>query len=381
MVVSACVAAPPVPGALIHGPLRPLECVVIDGLLINLSLLITGLFLVSLTYQRTSPQTWLLVVLRTALTVGTGLLLMGHSLVIASGLIFDFRTVVIALASRRNGLLPGLLVALPLAIYRWHLGGVGAWFGIANMLLVALLFSSKLLDVSPQFSREQLYRQWWVPLRIFALAFLITLPPFWLTQRPSSVTLLTYVTFVVLSTFGMIVGHFVTQGRLETLAEVSGLTQVAFEDALTGSANRRQFDLDLPQALPPTALLLLDLDHFKQVNDTYGHAAGDRVLQVTAQVLSDGLRPSDTVYRIGGEEFAVLLRRCPPQAAAAIAERLRRAVEQRLASEAQLPHGSLTVSCGLISLSGDTAGDLRRADQALYAAKHQGRNRVVVSPS
>ena len=179
----------------------------------------------------------------------------------------------------------------------------------------------------------------------------------------------------------MLVGHAVMQSRLAALRDLSNLEQVAFQDALTGSANRRQFDLDLAAAGDLTTLLLIDLDHFKQVNDTHGHAAGDRVLQVTAQVLADCLRPSDTVYRIGGEEFAALLRRCQPQAAGAIAERVCRAVAQRVPKAANLAHEQLTISCGLVSLSDDTTGDLKRADQALYEAKRRGRNQVVEAPS
>ena len=159
----------------------------LDGLLINLSLLTTGLFLVGLTYRRSPPRRlWLLSLLRYALTVATGLMLMTHSLIITPGLLFDFRTVLIALISRRDGALAGLLVTLPLAYYRWHLGGVGAWFGVANMLLVVVLASPGFRATPSQAERDHLYRKWWIPLRIFAVSFLVTLPPFWLTGQPKA---------------------------------------------------------------------------------------------------------------------------------------------------------------------------------------------------
>jgi len=125
----------------------------------------------------------------------------------------------------------------------------------------------------------------------------------------------------------------------------------------------------------PLSLLLLDIDHFKAVNDRHGHDVGDRVLQSVAKRLSTSLRSSDLLARWGGEEFAILLPGTPLKGAATFADRLRAQVaEQRL-------HGiSITVSIGISALRPGEGPEalLRRVDAALYHAKNAGRNSVVV---
>lgn len=160
----------------------------------------------------------------------------------------------------------------------------------------------------------------------------------------------------------------------------------ASHDALTGLANRRfliqTMTRDLARAVrlrEHYAVLMVDIDHFKAVNDTHGHPVGDEVLQHVAGLLSARLRAQDLVGRSGGEEFLVLLPGTSPQGALQVAESLRASIEQ-----SPLPSGSRTigvsVSIGVCSARpqpGDDWGQLvQRADQALYAAKQGGRNRV-----
>lgn len=130
------------------------------------------------------------------------------------------------------------------------------------------------------------------------------------------------------------------------------------------------------------AVLMVDVDHFKQVNDQLGHGAGDQLLIGIAQAMTSALRPQDVLGRLGGEEFAVVLPDASPAEAHAIAERLRTVVEQRPFGTAQAPEQHATVSIGLVhsaSLGGDADLDtlLLAADAALYRAKAEGRNRVV----
>ena len=157
-------------------------------------------------------------------------------------------------------------------------------------------------------------------------------------------------------------------------------------DHLTGLANRRSFfeaaELEVGrwQRSPrPLSMLMVDADHFKRVNDTHGHPAGDAVLRHLAGVLAATFRQVDVVARIGGEEFAVLLPSTDLQGAAAVAERLRQAVAAQPAAaggELLLP---ITVSIGVSTMSEAVAGLdalMKQADDALYAAKRNGRNQV-----
>lgn len=164
------------------------------------------------------------------------------------------------------------------------------------------------------------------------------------------------------------------------------LEHLASTDALTGLLNRRTFVLRLEQAFgyaqthdAPLSVLMCDADHFKRVNDTYGHAVGDRVLQILAEVFLRHLRRKDAVIaRYGGEEFVIVLPDTDTQAAAHVAERLRAAVEQ-FAWSSEVQQGlTVTLSLGVATSGQTQTADalVRQADSALYAAKHAGRNQV-----
>ena len=187
-----------------------------------------------------------------------------------------------------------------------------------------------------------------------------------------------------------LVGGDTSQGTIWIIQDVTHareqrerLTWTASHDALTGLANRPNFEVLLEQATQhaqdyPFCALFIDLDRFKEVNDTAGHAAGDALLRDIAQKLSVEVRQSDTVARLGGDEFAVLLHRCPPAQAMAVAEKLRAAVEAyELVWEAR--RLKVGASIGLVSVDTSFASHidvLRAADSACYAAKRGGRNRV-----
>ena len=162
----------------------------------------------------------------------------------------------------------------------------------------------------------------------------------------------------------------------------------ALIDPLTGIANRRAFletatELVLRQANSgrPWAVLLIDLDHFKSINDRFGHAIGDQILQIFAETTSARLRPRDLIGRLGGEEFAVVLHDTSREGALAMAERIRSTFAEAAAIVDNCAVHS-TVSIGVV-VEQDTAVDipmlLSQADQALYYAKARGRNRVEVA--
>ena len=131
----------------------------------------------------------------------------------------------------------------------------------------------------------------------------------------------------------------------------------------------------------PAAVLLLDIDHFKSINDVHGHAVGDHVLRATAQTLRLSVRSGDLVMRWGGEEFLLGLPGASPDAAWAVAESLRQQVAAVRHLQADEQMFSVTVSIGVASLQPGESLDLavERADGALYAAKRGGRNRTVLA--
>lgn len=204
---------------------------------------------------------------------------------------------------------------------------------------------------------------------------------------PQAISILSYTAnamFVTLWGFGFI---FLCAARMEAeLAESrASLHELARKDPLTGLLNRRAFFEDAAGELArarryrtPLALLMIDIDRFKSVNDAHGHPAGDLLLCEIGRRLQAELRTSDLLGRIGGEEFAVLLVQTPPAQALQIAERLRQAVAQtEVASDgARIARtASLGVAVGA-ELPASIEEFMRNADQALYRAKHAGRDHI-----
>jgi diguanylate cyclase len=173
--------------------------------------------------------------------------------------------------------------------------------------------------------------------------------------------------------------------------ELSRLREDVLTDPLTGLVNRRGFDAAITALKAaaesdgePFSLVMIDIDHFKRINDTHGHLVGDRVIQKVASTMKACVRGGDTAVRYGGEEFALLLPTTGANGAQTVAEYVRNALQR--ADVSALKKGeapvSVTVSAGVaVFIAGEAAEEcIRRADQALYAAKSGGRNRVVMSP-
>ena len=167
----------------------------------------------------------------------------------------------------------------------------------------------------------------------------------------------------------------------------SKLRLLSETDSLSGLVNRRKlmtvlqehYDL-FARYRTPSALLIFDIDHFKRINDEYGHLSGDTAIQVTAGVCRAELRNTDIAARLGGDEFVVLMPHTTREQAAPIAERLRVLVATQLKALGTLGEGA-TISGGLSEmLPGDCSSEevLKRADEALYQAKREGRNQIVV---
>ena len=172
----------------------------------------------------------------------------------------------------------------------------------------------------------------------------------------------------------------------------SKILQYATIDALTNLNNRRQFELRLGQEIAttkrqrnPLCAMMIDIDFFKKVNDTYGHASGDAVLRGVASIIKSALRESDIPSRYGGEEFAILLPYTHIQEAQIVGERLRKAVETSPIpindENSEVKSINVTISMGLAEFNSKETGEelFERADKALYEAKESGRNRVCVN--
>ena len=164
------------------------------------------------------------------------------------------------------------------------------------------------------------------------------------------------------------------------------LKDMAITDPLTGAYNRRYLELQLEQVLEtwtryqrPASVLLIDIDHFKRINDKFGHGVGDTAIKNLVEVISRNIRNVDTLCRYGGEEFVVLLAETPLSNARPVAEKLRAAVE----STRVLPEVGMTISVGVCDVSVASGVDhwLNLADAALYLAKRNGRNRVELAES
>jgi len=175
-----------------------------------------------------------------------------------------------------------------------------------------------------------------------------------------------------------------TRTLLEFKAYLDVCEEAAFTDHLTGLANRRRFERQLDREVSrtlryahPFSLVMLDIDNFKYVNDTFGHHAGDEVIRGLGRVLQEGTRGIDLAARIGGEEFAILLVETGQSGALEVAERLRVAIREMIVPGV----GQVSASFGVAEcpIGGQTSSEmLNSADVALYEAKRSGRDRVVV---
>jgi diguanylate cyclase (GGDEF)-like protein len=291
---------------------------------------------------------------------------------------------------------------LPLAI----VGGSLAWLIVAHLPIIGAQFEIRFLLASGiittytwltayEFWRgraEPLISRWPAIFLLFAHGslFLLRTPlAAMLPWRPVSEEFesvwLTVLSFeALLFTISI---AFILLAMAKERTEYSHRT-AAMIDPLTGIANRRSFLNDATElmtcrtgAASPTAVLLMDLDHFKSINDRFGHAVGDRVLQIFAESTRETIRAADLFGRLGGEEFAVVLRNVKPEDAVTLAE----AIHRHFVEAALYVDGyaiGATVSIGVV-VSQDATLDmpelLAQADQALYYAKERGRNRVEVA--
>lgn len=211
----------------------------------------------------------------------------------------------------------------------------------------------------------------------FALALVAALIPTLLPEQSGFQTTTILITIVVMSAFAYAFS-IVTNRQRELLI------RLATKDPLTGAGNRRALENKLSDVVAthsrtraPSSLIILDLDHFKAVNDAHGHAVGDEILRSIVNIVNLRIRVTDSLYRIGGEEFVVVLEGQNAEGAKRLAEQLRTLVE----ANELVPDRSVTISLGVAEIHYKETGSdwLHRADEALYAAKREGRNTTNVA--
>ncbi len=269
--------------------------------------------------------------------------------------------------------------------------GCGVWRrrGYSSILLYTAVISSNLITLGAIHFVGAIAINWTYPLVAANLVFLQPRTGAAVNAALVTATLLlaapwmpgaelgrVAATLLILTTCVYFFAHYVTRQQAE-------LRALAALDPLTGTGNRRALQLSLEETVHwhrryggSVSLLVLDLDHFKQVNDTLGHDSGDRVLCEVVQLLKHRLRSTDRVFRYGGEEFIVIAPHTTLTRATLLADDIRHAI----AAAHDLDH-PVTASLGVVELLPDEepAAWLKRGDQALYQAKAQGRNRTVVS--
>jgi diguanylate cyclase (GGDEF)-like protein len=286
---------------------------------------------------------------------------------------------------RGRGLLGlGALVVVGLLAFMARMAQKGRLSNL-SLLLFPPLLAFLLLSVREQgvigimwtypgiFSFYLIFRERWAWLANAIV--IVTVGPVAVAELETEIALRAIATLILVSAFSIMAIRVI--GRQQEQLE-----KMAVTDALTGLLNRSLLTPSLEQALAhhrrtgePATLLSLDIDHFKNVNDTFGHLEGDRVLAGIADVFRGRLRATDQVFRIGGEEFAIALPNTDAEPGHHIAQLLRSAV----AGQNLLDSHRVTISVGVAKLGEDdgTESWLARSDRCMYAAKRAGRNRVI----
>ena len=308
-----------------------------------------------------------------------GIILMLFTIHITPKVMMDLRHIPILLAALYGGGFASIIAGVTIALFRVGYFGVStpaiiASINMFNVAVACALISKLNLNAFKKFMYMNL-----------ASSLIIT-SSFLLIIKDSATLSHTLFHFWIASSIIGILAYYISNYMNTSIKLLNKLEQESTIDFLTGLNNVRQFDNALNESFVNVkdknerlSILIIDIDFFKKVNDTYGHLAGDSVLQQLGMVLFASSRSFDIVSRIGGEEFSVILPDCPSAQALEVAERLRVAVEMYefiISNEIKI---NISISIGVATYP-DNVKDLedliKQADTALYSAKRSGRNKV-----
>ncbi|WZL72926.1 diguanylate cyclase [Clostridiaceae bacterium 35-E11] len=355
----------------------------IKDLFINATILITFIFIISNLY-RNEPLTKASPIRKKIFASfgGTvlGIVLMLFSIKLNDHAILDLRNFPIMILLTRVGTMPAFLCAVMIGLFRIFYFGLNTSSIGSFITLCTIVAGGSLIEKIPV--KKELR---WLYLNVFVLVCLSTLMLILIKPYQYTIRILWkfYIVFILTS-----YALYYLLAYVEKVNTVfRGLKQQASKDFLTGLNNTRSFDVifnDLINRVSTfdekLSLLMIDIDHFKRVNDTYGHPAGDEVLRQLGELMVKNSRSFDYVSRMGGEEFSVLLPDCSHERALEVAERIRKAVEEY---DFILPNSTrinVTISIGASTIGSyckqKKENFIGEADQGLYLAKRTGRNRV-----
>jgi diguanylate cyclase len=289
------------------------------------------------------------------------------------------RNLAIILALIYGGLLSSIVAAVVISIIRLAVFGVSIYSltAIATFFILILLCWVIKVNVKKPIVRFTLMNIVNVVISYFALDFVL---------EDKEVVMHVFTHYAVTMLLGGVLVHYVCEYTINSNRTYLRLKDAAEKDYLTGLYNVRQFNLFLAESTEVAkqkeeklSIILLDIDHFKSINDTYGHNSGDIVLRNIGRVIQKSSRSFDIVSRNGGEEFSIILPDCSSKQALSIAERIRKSIEAEIFVLADKTELRVTVSIGIATYperTDNTEGLLEEADVNLYRAKNLGRNRV-----
>lgn len=355
----------------------------ISGLFINACILVSALFIFGQVFSFVIMGHKVDLKFKLLLGISGGILgivLMMYSISVSDHIIFDFRHFALMIVAIIGDATPVLFASVIMAAFRLLNFGISTQSYITSGVILLLGVGCSLIG-----KQKLSLKSKWMVMSVYCVLAISTMMFFVVEDTEAKIRVIASL-WLGTAVIGTIVIYLI-QYLVMSYNLVKRLKEESTVDFLTGLYNTRSFDDIFNKAVEISiekkeklAMLILDIDFFKKINDTYGHKAGDIVLKDLGQLLLKNCRGADTVARIGGEEFAVIIRDMSPVEVKAIAERIRNQVEKNIF---QLPQNkiNLTISIGA-AVYPDTVESLEYlkeiADNKLYEAKRTGRNKVCI---